>query len=378
MLTSSIVRAFVRADDDDFKRNGFVNGAGGKIVEVVLDPREPEDDGKGEFRELQYPPVYIVFQPKLEAPHPAFADPKFPDRTVPAGAFVLKPRNFQFQWEPKVGRRNARTHGLAMGSGKRLKLGVKRLKGYRMMQDYAGTDVSSQGSTYTENLLVDVRRYLKIQSWYIMFSRAKDPSKVALLTPITKTMLMKFAKLIDGGEEMKKVSKTTRDILPEVRRLKRCAERTRAAFPPGGLRAVDPVWFDAETAGMAARAAARAEKRRAAASAATSPTTGGARPPTPPSAAAAASGSAPHPSSPARRRSASSPPPTLSPTRKKLRARKKRTACKCGSGLHLNTSHGDCPLNPAKTTRRSHKRRPSPAEGRRGKEGRRCKKRGGA
>ena len=73
-----------------------------------------------------------------------------------------------------------------------LKLPMKRESCYNLEQIYA--IIISQGSTYKEKVLVDVRNRVMMQSWYIQLSRASDPANVALLTPLTYNMLLEFAR----------------------------------------------------------------------------------------------------------------------------------------------------------------------------------------
>ena len=75
-----------------------------------------------------------------------------------------------------------------------LKLPMKRESCYNLEQIYAIAAIISQGCTYKEKVLVDVRKRVMMQSWYIQLSRASDPANVALLTPLTYDMLLEFAR----------------------------------------------------------------------------------------------------------------------------------------------------------------------------------------
>ena len=173
-----------------------------------------------------------------------------------------------------------------------MKLSLKRKEAFFLEQGYALTDLCSQGSTYDENVLVDVHKPLKSQSWYIALTRGKDPNKIALLSPLTLGTLLNFAGIgaatstrsgatddgdlggggggngkggaeqADGGggaEGEPEVlvfagdrQSTRRDVLSEVARVKRLAEMTRRTYPArssvdspiDGLRGVDADWYD--------------------------------------------------------------------------------------------------------------------------------------
>ena len=75
-----------------------------------------------------------------------------------------------------------------------LKLPMKRESCYNLEQIYAIAAIISQGCTYKEKVLVDVRKRVMMHSWYIQLSRASDPANVALLTPLTYDMLLEFAR----------------------------------------------------------------------------------------------------------------------------------------------------------------------------------------
>ena len=283
--------------DEVFKLNGWVNGCEGEVVDIVLDPREPADtkDDKGEwvgvYRELVFPPVYIVFRPFQSVPVPEIVDPKDASITVAAGTFILAPKTFDFEMQVKKG----------------VKLSLKRTEAIFLEQGYALTDLCSQGSTYNEKVLVDVHKPLKSQSWYIALTRGKDPNKIALLTPLTLETLLKFAGIRaatsapsgatddgdlggvcggkggaeqgDGGGAESETEdlvfagdrqSTRRDVLSEVARLKRLAEITRRTYPArlpadsliDGLRGVDSGWYDAATRGRPGVDAATNKDRR--------------------------------------------------------------------------------------------------------------------
>ena len=105
------------------------------------------------------------------------------------------------------------------------------------------------------------------------------------------------------------------DLLPEAKRLKCLANRTRDTFPPGGLRAVDPEWYDA---------IANAPRTSA-------PSTPAPEAPTP---------SKPTPCTPQKRPCSEAPSATPRPTK-----RRQTKACKCGSFGHKTTNHRDCRLH---------------------------------
>ena len=289
--------------DEVFKLNGWVNGCEGEVDDIVLDPREPADtkDDKGKFvgvyRELVYPPVYVVFKPFQHVPVPEIVDPKDANKKVAAGTFILVPKTFDF--EVKVGmkkggfaKKKKATTAAKKGEGAHVKLSLKRKEAFFLEQGYALTDLCSQGSTYDENVLVDVHKPLKSQSWYIALTRGKDPNKIALLSPLTLGTLLNFAGIgaatstrsgatddgdlggggggngkggaeqADGGggaESEPEVlvfagdrQSTRRDVLSEVARVKRLAEMTRRTYPArssvdspiDGLRGVDADWYD--------------------------------------------------------------------------------------------------------------------------------------
>ena len=194
---------------------------------------------------------------------------------------ILAPRTFDFKMQIKKG-------------GAHPKLSLKRKEAIFLEQGYALTDLCSQGSTYDENVLVDVDKPLKQQSWYIALTRGKDPNKIALVSPLTLGTLLKFAGIgaatsarsgatddgdlggvcgsggggeqKDGGSEESDTQdlefagdgkSTRRDVLSEVARLKRLAEITRSTYPArssadsliDGLRGVDKEWYDEATRG---------------------------------------------------------------------------------------------------------------------------------
>ena len=64
---------------------------------------------------------------------------------------------------------------------------MKRESGYNL-------DLRHHRHHHKGKVLVDVRKRVMMQSWYIQLSRASDPANVALLTPLTYDMLLEFAR----------------------------------------------------------------------------------------------------------------------------------------------------------------------------------------
>ena len=184
--------------DEVFKLNRWVNGCEGEIIDITLDPREPDDikgpcgGWSGEYRELTYAPVCVVFKPFLDVPIPKVHDPRNRSRSVAAGAFIIEPMTFDFEVPCYLTAREQRLRGRRSSSS----LGVKRTNFY-LEQGYAITDICSQGSTYDQKVMVDVEKHhgMKPQSWYIALTRGKDPNHIALLTPLSLGTLLQFAGL---------------------------------------------------------------------------------------------------------------------------------------------------------------------------------------
>ena len=249
----------LNSTDDVYKLNGWVNGCQGEVAKIVLDTREPPDDFEGPYRELRYPPIYVLFQPFQ---HVKGARAKF---------FLRSKKSFDFDIDVSMNRGSRRANDLSAPTTAQVKLSVRRLDGFELEQGYAVTDICSQGSTYVTKVLVDGRQPRKLQSWYIALTRSNDPSMIGLLDEITLDKLLAHAGLDDenhdahgdinddndkkgggadsddgdGKYKKKNVAGTRRDILAEASRLKRLALVSRGTYPKGGMRQIDPVWYDA-------------------------------------------------------------------------------------------------------------------------------------
>ena len=290
--------------DEVFKLNRWVNGCEGEIVDIVLDPREPDDikgpngEWSGEYRDLVFPPVYVVFKPYLDVPIPEVHDSTDKSRSVAAGAFMIEPKTFDFEVPCYLTAREKRRQGIRASTQRKPQCLCVRRKNFYLEQGYAITDICSQGSTYDQKVLVDVNKHpmMKPQSWYIALTRGKDPNNIALLDPLSLKTLLQFAGLGEGrsgatddgdldraggdGAEERKVCDedcdeesneksneppleftggnnggTRRDLLSEVQRIKRLAEITRNTYPArsrasrDGLRGIDSDWYDEATRG---------------------------------------------------------------------------------------------------------------------------------
>lgn len=153
----------------DLKLAGMVNGADGTVIHIELGRREEDDAGGGRWRVLKYPPEYLIFRPDNLASHPEATD-AHTGKIIPAGCFIIKPRNYSFDCP-------IRAKNTCGGTSQAATVKMTREKAFYIEQAYAIIDLGTQGSTYGSDtkIVVDVLRTLKAQSWYDMGANYLHP-----------------------------------------------------------------------------------------------------------------------------------------------------------------------------------------------------------
>lgn len=169
---------------------GWASNNSCRLVEIILDEREPDDPGTGEMWELQYMPAGFIVEPVgIDRHEVGTVSDDLAD-----GTFFVGPKHELERLEIPVGL--ASRAGLPPQHSKKVKI---RRDGFKLMPAVAATDFFAQGQTFRGSaVIIDMRippdGKVSLSSIYVMLSRATTLDDIYLLHPLW----------IDGDEEAKK------------------------------------------------------------------------------------------------------------------------------------------------------------------------------
>lgn len=146
---------------------GVANGSRGEIIDIVLDPREPELDQYTHSVQLLYPPAVVLFAP--------YINPGTQLEGLPKGVVPIFPSQKKFRLGGRSGSTIAR-------------------KQLALTAAYAFTDFKSQGQTI-ENVIIDLAKTpsgkLTGFNAYVALSRSRGRNTIRLLRDFDSTLFTK-------------------------------------------------------------------------------------------------------------------------------------------------------------------------------------------